>query len=74
MIAGSAADIVKKAMADVGKAGFVPLVQVHDELDFSFKEGRRKIEEVKHIMENVIKLKIPLVVDCKIGDNWGQTI
>ncbi|PIR73191.1 MAG: DNA polymerase I [Candidatus Moranbacteria bacterium CG10_big_fil_rev_8_21_14_0_10_35_21] len=29
-------------------------------------------KKIKTIMENAYKLKVPLVVDVKIGDNWGE--
>jgi DNA polymerase I len=29
-------------------------------------------KKVKEIMEQVYKLKVPLLVDVKIGDNWGE--
>ena len=48
------------------------ILQIHDELIFnvldSEKELVRKI--VKDKMENVYKLKVPLVVDIEEGKNW----
>ena len=29
-------------------------------------------KEIKEIMENIIKLKVPLIVEAKIGENWGE--
>ena len=29
-------------------------------------------KKAKEIMENVLTLKVPLVVDVEIGDNWGE--
>ena len=48
------------------------LLQVHDELIFNvLKEEETKVKEiVKNIMENTIKLSVPLVVDIETGDNW----
>ena len=50
------------------------MLQVHDELDFSVPEN--EVEEitrlVKEIMENVVELKVPLVVDVSAGSNWAQ--
>jgi len=50
------------------------LVQVHDELLFEVKnsEVKKVTKQIKHIMENVIKLKVPVIVDVKVGDNWGE--
>jgi len=81
-IQGSAADIIKKAMVDVYESGVcdvlgVPLLTVHDELDFSVPntpEGEEALQEVKRIMEDVVKLSLPLVVDLERGPNWGEII
>lgn len=48
------------------------ILQVHDELNFNvYKE---EAEEVKKIvleeMENVMKLRVPLIADCGEGENW----
>ena len=80
LIQGSSADIMKKAMVDVWKSGVCevlgpPLLTVHDELDFSVpntKEGKEAIQKVKEIMENTIKLNVPLEVDMEVGPNWGE--
>lgn len=79
LIQGSAADEMKKGMHDAYKAGIfnvlIPHLTVHDELDFSkprTKIGDEATIELKHIMENTIKLKVPIKVDMEIGPNWGQ--
>lgn len=79
-IQGSAADVMKKAMVDIWNSGVcdeigVPHLTVHDELDYSYpdtKKGRAAIAEVKHMMENVIKISVPLIADLKTGPNWGD--
>ena len=47
-------------------------LQVHDELLFDVPE--KEVEQVKqfvrHEMETVIQLKVPVVVDCGVGPNW----
>ncbi len=80
-IQGSAADIIKVAMVRVYnelknrnlKSRLI--LQVHDEL--LIETYIEEIEEVKtfmkEIMENSIKLDIPLKVDLKLGDNWYDT-
>jgi DNA polymerase-1 len=48
---------------------------VHDELDFSVpksKLGTEAILEVKRIMENCMKLAVPVRCDLEIGPNWGE--
>jgi len=50
------------------------ILQVHDEIILEVKEdiAEEVAKKVKEIMESVYKLKVPLVVDVKIGDNWGE--
>ena len=72
LIQGSAADQTKQAMIDCYKAGFKPLLQIHDELCFSI-ERRIRCENVKEIMENAIDtLKVPSKVDIALGKSWGE--
>jgi DNA polymerase-1 len=51
------------------------LMQVHDELVLECP--RNNVEEisklVKEEMEGVIELRVPLVVDVGVGDNWLET-
>ena len=79
LIQGSAADLLKKAMYDSYKAGvtniLIPHLTVHDELDVSkprTKEGDEATKELANIMENTIKLKVPIKVNIEIGPNWGD--
>ena len=48
------------------------VLQVHDELIFDVYKA--ELDEVRQIvkagMEKVIKLKVPLVADIGVGDNW----
>lgn len=67
-IQGTAADLVKKAMIDLEKQCPLPLLlQVHDEL--VFEDTPENIKKYKSqaisIMENVVKLKVPLKVNSK---------
>ena len=72
LIQGSAADQTKQAMIDCYKAGFKPLLQIHDELCFSI-EKESDVKSVKHIMENAIdSLKVPSKVDIALGKSWGE--
>ncbi|MEI6730435.1 MAG: DNA polymerase, partial [Pseudomonadota bacterium] len=50
------------------------LLQVHDELIIEAREQDADLvaAKVKNIMENAIKLSIPLTVDVNIGDNWNE--
>ena len=67
----SAADQTKQAMLCLYEEGFLPLIQVHDELDISFstEEEKKKIIE---IMEHAIDLRVPSKVDAEIGPSWGE--
>jgi DNA polymerase-1 len=54
--------------------GVKMILQIHDEIIFEAKEEVAETvgEKVKEIMENVYKLKVPLVVKIKTGDSWGE--
>ena len=69
LIQGSAADMTKKAMLDLYKAGIIPHIQVHDELDISVDGNQEKI---KQIMEDAVDLELPNKVDYESGPNWGS--
>jgi DNA polymerase-1 len=75
---GSAADLIKLAMVRIhrairegGLAGRM-LLQVHDELVFEVppEEVETMTRLVREHMENVVALRVPLVVDIGIGPNW----
>ena len=70
-IQGSAARQSKMSMRDCWRAGHVPLLQMHDELDFSVSE-RRQGDEITQIMRDVVKLNVPMLVDAEYGGNWGK--
>ena len=72
LIQGSAADQVKVAMIECYKAGYLPLIQIHDELCFNIRPAK-DAGEIKKIMENCInELKVPSLVDVAIGKDWGS--
>ena len=79
-IQGTAADIIKLAMiraeAALQKAGLRSriLLQVHDELVLEVLEAERPEVEclIRQVMENVLELKVPLVVDIHSGKNWAE--
>jgi DNA polymerase-1 len=75
---GSAADLIKLAMirihgalAERGLASRM-LLQVHDELVFEVpgREIETMVALVRGYMENVVELRVPLVVDIGVGDDW----
>jgi len=70
---GSGADILKKAMLDLWKGGYpVPLITVHDELDFSQPRDSTASKDIVDIMQNAVKLKIPVTASMEKGPNWGD--
>ena len=76
---GSSADLIKLAMLacshEVADGTEVRmLLQVHDELIFTApqKKAKKIAEKIKSLMESVMKLKVPTVVDIKIGENWME--
>lgn len=75
-VQGTAADIIKLAMIKCqeafGSSEVRMIIQVHDELVFKIpkKSLNEAAGKIKDIMENVIKLKVPLKVDMKAGKNW----
>lgn len=77
-IQGTAADIIKIAMIEIDTAIKTNnlkarlIAQIHDELIFEIDE-KIIINETKiinQIMSEVVKLKIPLIVNSVSGNNW----
>ena len=73
LIQGSAADQTKMAMVKLYKEGFLPMIQVHDELDMSFSSEEEK-KKIIEIMEHALDLRVPSKVDAEIGPSWGEAI
>lgn len=74
---GTAADMIKVAMIklhEILPKDVKMIIQVHDELVFEVKEKdvTKWAKQIKDVMENVLKLKVPVVVDVQVGDNWGK--
>lgn len=77
-IQGSAADIIKVAMARIyerfKREGLKAkmILQVHDELNFSvpMEEQERVQQVVIEEMENAYRMHVPLKADCGWGKNW----
>jgi DNA polymerase-1 len=77
-IQGSAADIIKIAMVRIQEQlekknlKATMTMQVHDELNFSVPKD--ELEVVRQLvigeMQQAIQLKVPLIADCGVGDNW----
>jgi len=83
---GSAADIIKRAMFTMDQwlesealsgqpfDGIKMTMQVHDELVFEVPEIiiDDAVEKIKSIMSDAAQLKVPLIVEAGIGDNWDE--
>lgn len=77
---GTAADIIKLAMIDVDnwlesdKLESRIIMQVHDELvlEVPQRELDTVITGVREHMQSAADLKVPLVVDVGVGENWDQ--
>ena len=79
-IQGTAADVIKIAMNNISaeikrrELSSRMTAQVHDELIFEVAPG--EIEEMtdlaRTLMPAAMELKVPLLVETKSGDRWGQ--
>jgi DNA polymerase-1 len=77
---GTAADIIKKAMISVNnwllesKVDAKLIMQVHDELVLEVAEGQ--VEQVRAgviaRMSAAAQLKVPLLVEAGVGNNWDE--
>jgi DNA polymerase I len=75
---GTAADLIKLAMIEIDRRltdeefASRMILQVHDELLFEGPESEMpKLKKlVKEVMEHVHELRVPLVVEIKVGPNW----
>ncbi|MFN4179881.1 MAG: DNA polymerase I [Armatimonadota bacterium] len=79
-VQGTSADIMKAAMVAVWRGlkerGYDAHItmQVHDELVLEVNEQQvlEVAKFVKRQMESIYKLRVPLIAEIKVGDNWGE--
>jgi len=71
LIQGSAARQTKMAMRACWQAGYLPLIQIHDELGFS-QSNAKDGERIAEIMRDVVPLSVPMAVDAEYGATWGH--
>ncbi|OGL89408.1 DNA polymerase I [Candidatus Uhrbacteria bacterium RIFCSPLOWO2_02_FULL_51_9] len=80
-VQGTEADIIKKAMIEIDEKirrewpdDAKMLLQVHDELVFEVTEKRAKeiAPRLQEIMQDVVRLDVPIDVSVGIGKNWGE--
>ena len=76
IVQGGSADIIKKAMLDVFSAyrdsPVKMTMQVHDELIFEVPQENliQIAAQIKNLMQEAVKLRVPLVAAAKAGANW----
>jgi len=79
-VQGTSADIIKVAMINLDreiakrKLGSKMILQVHDELIFEVPKAEEKEmrQLVPELMTSALELSVPLKVDIKTGQNWGE--
>lgn len=77
---GTAADLVKKAMLEADRelrnGGFHTrlILQIHDEIVFSVPADELPLvgPRLRHVMEHVVDLRVPLVCDAAVGTNLAD--
>jgi DNA polymerase I-like protein with 3'-5' exonuclease and polymerase domains len=71
LIQGFSADMTKKSLLAMYRAGILPHGTVHDENDLSSNDPE-VVKEAKHIMETCVPMRIPITVDVGTGHDWGE--
>ena len=79
-IQGTSADIIKMAMVKLHKVfkdhklKSKIIIQVHDELviDATSEEKDEVIKLLKEVMENIVKLDVPLKIETEYGKDWYE--
>lgn len=75
LVQGTASSMCKKvALRIYQEHGYVPNIFAHDELNYQIKDDliETAYNQIKYAMENIVKLKVPLVADIHIGKNWKE--
>ncbi len=80
-IQGFEADLMRRVMVEIDEKIMRPnadkirmIMQVHDEIVFECDADVANdfAGRIKHAMENVIELSVPLVAEYNIGEYWGK--
>jgi len=78
-IQGTAADIIKIAMIRIAdelhrtRLKTRMVLQVHDELIFEVPDEELSVKDtIQQLMQNVVQLNVPLIVDVKQGKTWEK--
>lgn len=72
IIQGSEADIIKLGMLKVTAKGYMPILQVHDELHFEVfpHEREEAMRVIQATLEDIVHLDIPITANGGFGPNW----
>jgi DNA polymerase I-like protein with 3'-5' exonuclease and polymerase domains len=74
LIQGGAARMGKMAMREMWRAGYVPLLQMHDEYPCSIAQERdgKRIAELMKSVGSQFNARVPFRVDAEYGANWAD--
>lgn len=79
VIQGSAAEIMKLTLMKLKESGYSSVLTVHDEYLIEIYNDLRlsnpmevAMLDIKNIMENIVKLDVPLKASIGIGKSWGE--
>jgi DNA polymerase I-like protein with 3'-5' exonuclease and polymerase domains len=75
-VQGSAADIIRRGMLEVRRqvSELDPLAQIHDEAiwQYDLVPSPEVLARVQRIMETPFDMKVPLIFEPYVCDNWAQ--
>ena len=71
VIQGGGADVFKRALLELYRAGLTPALVVHDEADGSVTRASQ-VRHMKEIMEETTITSPAMVVDAGHGKNWSE--
>lgn len=74
IIQGSEADIIKLGMLQIEAKGYMPILQVHDELHFEVDPSDRDnaIKTIQDTLQNIVHLDVPILANGGAGANWYE--
>lgn len=71
LIQGSSADQIMMCLIELDKKGFKVISSIHDEINLEV-DNLQEALRAKEIMENVLKLRVPVVAELCLGTTWGN--
>jgi len=73
LIQGGAARMAKMAMREMWKAGYVPLLQIHDEFPLSLAREKhgQEVAELMRAVGDQFNARVPFKVDGEWGGTWA---